>query len=172
MLDGVIEAPGPGPRAGGGGRRPGGLSAWGGLVGGGVVIVDETRRGRSRGRADGKVFSLPPLGVGIAIYLPSTVILPVVIGAVAGWVYDRLMKNRPEGQIAKGLGVLMVSGLIVGEGLFNVVLALLIVVTGKPTPLSVVGDSFEKTGVMLAGLGYAVIGLGLYFWTWRKSRTV
>ena len=76
------------------------------------------------------------------------------------------------GQVAKGLGVLMVSGLIVGEGLFNVFLALLIVVTGKGTPLSVVGDSFEKTGVMLAGAAYVLIAFGLYLWTARKARTV
>ncbi len=74
--------------------------------------------------------------------------------------------------MAKGLGVLMVSGLIVGEGLFNVFLALLIVVTGKGTPLSVVGDSFEKTGILLAGLAYALISLGLYLWTWRKAKRV
>jgi putative OPT family oligopeptide transporter len=155
-----------------GGSLPWGLIAVGGLVGAGLVLVDETLRFTSRNRADGRTLSLPPLGVGIAIYLPSSVILPVVIGAVSGWVYDRLVKNRPAGQVAKGLGVLMVSGLIVGEGLFNVFLALLIVITGKGTPLSVVGDSFEKTGVLLAGAAYVLIALGLYLWTARKARTV
>lgn len=155
-----------------GGSLPWGLIAIGGLVGAGLVVVDETLRALSRNRPDGRTFSLPPLGVGIAIYLPSTVILPVVIGAVVGWIFDRLMKSRPEGEVGKGLGVLMVSGLIVGEGLFNVFLALLIVVTGKATPLAVVGDGFENTGVLLAGAGYAAISLALYWWTWRKARTV
>jgi hypothetical protein len=91
---------------------------------------------------------------------------------VAGWIYDQWVKDRPSGQVAKGLGVLMVSGLIVGEGLFNVFLALLIVLTGKGTPLSVVGDDFEKTGVLLAGAAYVLVSLGLYLWTARKAKTV
>ncbi len=155
-----------------GGDLPWGLISIGGLIGAAMVLVDETLRATTKTRADGLRLSLPPLAVGIAIYLPSTVILPTVVGAVAGWTFDRLAKSRPWGQVAKGLGVLTVSGLIVGEGLFNVVLALLIVVTGKATPLSVVGDSFEKTGILLAFLGYAVVALGLYVWTWRKAKTV
>jgi putative OPT family oligopeptide transporter len=155
-----------------GGSLPWGLIAIGGLIGAGLVMVDETLRFTSRNRADGRVLSLPPLAVGIAIYLPSAVILPIVIGSVAGWIYDQWVKDRPSGQVAKGLGVLMVSGLIVGEGLFNVFLALLIVLTGKGTPLSVVGDDFEKTGVLLAGAAYVLVSLGLYLWTARKAKTV
>lgn len=155
-----------------GGSLPWGLIAIGGLIGAALVLVDETLRFTTRNRADSGRLSLPPLAVGIAIYLPSSVILPTVVGAVAGWFYDRRVKSRPEGQVAKGLGVLMVSGLIVGEGLFNVFLALLIVVTGKGTPLSVVGDDFEKTGLLLAAVAYVLVSIGLYAWTSRRAKAV
>ena len=54
----------------------------GAVVGVGAVILDELL-----GRA-GKL-RLPPLAVGIGIYLPMAVTLPVVIGSVIGKLYDR-----------------------------------------------------------------------------------
>lgn len=145
-----------------------GLIEIGGLVGAGLVIVDETLRAVTRNSP--KRLNLPPLGVGLAIYLPSAVTAPVVVGAVAGWIYDKLVMRRPQGGVAKRLGVLMVSGLIVGESLFNVALAPLIVATGKGTPLALVGDSFANTGLILAAVGFVVVSLGLYLWTWRRAQ--
>ena len=149
-----------------------GLIAIGGILGVVLVIVDEGLRATSRNRPDGRTLSLPPLGVGIAIYLPSTVTFPVVLGALAGWIFDRYALGKPGGEVARRLGVLMVSGLIVGEGLFNVALALLIVVSGNGTPLAVVGEAFAATGTVLAGLAFILVPLGLYFWTWRRAKAV
>ena len=145
-----------------------GLIGVGGLLGAGLVAIDEGLRAASRGKPRG--LHLPPLGVGIAIYLPSSVTFPVVIGAVAGWIFDRLVTRGPHGGVAKRLGVLMVSGLIVGESLFNVALAGLIVASGKGTPLALVGDSFAGPGLLLAGAAYVLVPLGLYLWTWRRAR--
>ena len=52
------------------------------LVGAVLILFDEAlgRAGRLR---------IPPLAVGIGIYLPMSVILPTVIGSVFGWFYDR-----------------------------------------------------------------------------------
>lgn len=154
------------------GRLDWGLIAIGGVLGAVLVLVDESLRATSRNRADGRTLSLPPLGVGIAIYLPSTVTFPVVLGALAGWAFDRYAKGKPNGEVARRLGVLMVSGLIVGEGLFNVALALLIVVSGKGAPLAIVGETFAATGSLLATLGFILVPAGLYFWTWRRSKAV
>ncbi len=63
------------------------------MIGLGLVIVDIILRRASNGR-----FSLPPLGVGLAIYLPSTVTAPVVVGAVIGWLYDKLRRQGPHGR--------------------------------------------------------------------------
>ena len=45
-----------------------------------------------------KKLRIPPLAVGIGIYLPMAVILPVVIGSVLGHLYNRwaLTTGNPE----------------------------------------------------------------------------
>jgi putative OPT family oligopeptide transporter len=134
----------------------------GALIGLGLIVVDEVLRRTRR-------FSLPPLGVGMAIYLPSSVIAPVVVGAVVGWVYDRWASRRPHGAAAKRLGVLTASGFIVGESLFNVAYAGLIVATGKDSPLALVGEGFEAAALPLGIVAYVAVTLGLYAWTERRA---
>ncbi len=130
------------------------------LIGVGLIVIDELLRRTKR-------YSLPPLGVGMAIYLPATLTLPVVIGAVAGWMYNRRVARRPDGEAAQSLGVLVVSGLIVGESLFNVALSGLIVATNKGSPLALVPEDFAFAPALAIGT-YIAVGLGLYAWAGRK----
>jgi len=134
----------------------------GALVGVGLVVIDEVLRRTKR-------FSLPPLGVGMAIYLPSAVIAPVVVGAVVGWLYDRWAEKKTHGEAAKRLGVLTASGFIVGESLFNVAYAGLIVATGKDSPLALVSESFEAIALPLGLASLIAVVLGLYYWTENKA---
>jgi len=108
---------------------------------------------------------VPPLAVGLGIYLPMGATLPVVIGAVIGHLYEK--KTRTE--VASRIGVLLASGFIVGDGLFGVALAGLIVVTGSGTPLGLVGEGFETPAIFV---GLAVFGAILaycYRWVARLS---
>ena len=128
-----------------------------------LVVVDELLRRTGK-------YSLPPLGVGIAIYLPAAVTLPVVLGAVVGWAYDRWVSRKPHGAAAQRLGVLLASGFIVGESLFNVALAGLIVATNNPSPIAVAPEAFPEQ-TMWAGAGVvALTVLGLYLWTEARAR--
>ena len=153
-----------------GGHLPLGLLGIGALVGIGLVVVDEILRKTGR-------YSLPPLAVGLAIYLPSAVTAPVVVGAVAGWLYDRWVAKGPRAQHAKHMGVLLASGLIVGEGLFNVALALLVATTNNGSPLGFVGAPLvklfggeESPGfVLFSFVGYFAIAAWLYVWVRRRS---
>jgi putative OPT family oligopeptide transporter len=130
-----------------------------------LVFIDEVLRRT-------KKFSLPPLAVGMAIYLPSAVTLPVVIGAVGGWVYDRWAKKRPNGDASQRLGVLLASGFIVGESLFNVALAGLIVATSKPSPLAVASETFPETTKWIGTAALAIVVVALYRWTESKGRAL
>ena len=65
----------------------------GAIVGALVVAVDELLRRRRARR-------LPPLAVGLGIYLPASTTAPVVIGAILGWVYNR-WAARARSRIAR-----------------------------------------------------------------------
>jgi putative OPT family oligopeptide transporter len=144
-----------------GGQLDWGLIGIGVLVGVGLILIDEALRRTRR-------YSLPPLAVGMAIYLPVALTLPVVLGATAGWLYDRRVAKRPDAEAAKRLGVLVVSGLIVGESLFNVALAGLIVATNSGAPLALAPEDFPPASV-LALLTYGGVMAGLYAWASRKQ---
>jgi putative OPT family oligopeptide transporter len=126
-------------------------------VGAGIVLLDEILR-------VGGLLRLPPLAVGLGIYLPMEATLPVVVGAIIGWIYNRSVRS----QHAERLGVLVASGMIVGESLFGVLNAGLIVAFNKDAPLAVVGPSFPATAV--AAIGFAGLIVFLYGWLKHKAR--
>jgi putative OPT family oligopeptide transporter len=143
------------------------LLGYGALIGLGLVLVDIILRKSSNGR-----FSLPPLGVGLAIYLPSAVTAPVVVGALAGWIYEKVVAKDRMAEPAKRLGVLVASGFIVGESLFNVALAVLIVATQKASPLEVPFAPSEHVGMIFALIAAAVVVVGLYGWARRSANKI
>ena len=131
----------------------------GALVGVGVVILDETL-----GRL--KLLRLPPLAVGIGIYLPMAVTLPVVIGAVIGKLYDRRAERMRDPKFAKRMGVLLATGLIVGDSLLNVAFAGVVAATGDPGAIALVGDEFAT----FALLGGVVVFLAMLVWLYSYTR--
>ena len=127
------------------------------VVGIGLIVVDELLRASKKG-------SVPPLAVGLGIYLPSSTTAFVVVGAVIGWAYDRWADKLPNGEGVKRMGVLLASGLIVGESLWGVALAGLIVATGKSEPLALVGGAFQAVAAPLGLVAFGVVTIGLYRW--------
>lgn len=92
---------------------------------------------------------LPPLAVGMGIYLPPSVQTPLVIGAVLGYFLNKKLRaDKGEEGLAAGKrrGTLFASGLIVGESIIGVLLAGIIVVSvsggGSDSPLALVGKDF------------------------------
>ena len=82
-----------------------------------MVIVDELlKTSRSAVR-------LPPLAVGMGIYLPMALTLLIPVGALLGHFYDKWAARRSNAEFAQRMGVLLATGLIVGESLFGVVFA-------------------------------------------------
>jgi len=111
-----------------------------------------------------KWLRLPPLAVGIGIYLPMSATLPVVIGAVIGYWYDGRVARRKDVEYRKRLGVLVASGMIVGESLLGVLVAGLIVIH---VPLALVPDDFAPANWI--GLGaFVLLIVILYGWMLRR----
>jgi putative OPT family oligopeptide transporter len=131
------------------------MIGYGALFGAFVIAGDALlgRAGRMR---------LPPLAIGLGIYLPMSATLPVVAGAVTGYYYDRWAERTARPEFAKRTGVLMATGMIVGESLFGVLYAGIVVVSGKGTPFALVGDSFARSALIGGAVLFSVLIALLY----------
>lgn len=138
------------------------LIGLGALIGIGVIIVDEilTRSTRRRERR----LALPPLAVGMGMYLPMALTLIIPIGALVGLLYDRWAAGTGKPELMKRLGVLLATGLIVGESLFGVVFAGIVAATGSDSPLAIVGDGFATPATVIGVLLFVGTVAGLYTW--------
>ena len=134
----------------------------GALVGVGLIVLDAVLA------ATGKL-RIPPLAVGIGIYLPMSATFAVVVGAVLSRWYDGRVKHSPNPERAERLGTLVASGLIVGESLWGVINAGLIVALASDAPIGIVGDDFVLAP-WLGLLGFVGALAWLYGWMLRKSR--
>ena len=137
------------------------LIGLGAMIGVAAVIVDEVLRGQKRG------WSLPPLAVGMGIYLPVAVTGMVVLGAVLGHLYNRWARRQRDPGFAERLGVLTATGFIVGDSLFNVAFAGAVAGSDNPDVLALTSEAAWQTPVGLV-LFSAMIAL-LYAWTRRGA---
>jgi putative OPT family oligopeptide transporter len=131
------------------------------LIGGGVaigvvmILADKVLR-HFRG------WQLPPLAVGIGVYLPMKLTLTVVAGTILGHFYDRWAERRNNVDFAKRLGILAATGMIVGESLFGVIFAGIVTASGTESPLAVVGSDFASTALILGLILFCVLVVLLY----------
>ncbi|WGE50528.1 oligopeptide transporter, OPT family [Actinobacillus equuli subsp. haemolyticus] len=130
-----------------------------------LIIVDTLLKKASAGR-----FGLPTLAVGIGIYLPPVVNVPLIIGALLSWLVNRHIQRHAKrsgkdveaaGKKAERYGTLFAAGLIVGESLVGVLLAFVIAgsVTsgGSDAPLALNLENWDSMAELL-GLVLFVIG--------------
>ncbi|MBI0030428.1 MULTISPECIES: OPT family oligopeptide transporter [Gilliamella] len=131
-----------------------------GLVVGAVIIIIDLVLA-----ANNSKFRLPALAVGLGIYLPPSITMPIFVGTVLSWIIKRnayakatTLKLNPEEEYKKvdRKAALIASGLIVGESLVGVILAVVIVISiasgGSDAPLAIPTD----LGVLPQYLGLLV----------------
>lgn len=133
----------------------------GALVGVGLILLDEVL-----GLL--KLLRIPPLAVGIGIYLPMSVTFAVVVGAVLSRWYEGRARLLPNPERAERLGTLVASGLIVGESVWGVVNAGLIVGLSSDAPIAIVPESFAPAP-WLGAIGFIGVIAWLYRWMLRRS---
>jgi len=147
----------------------------GGAIGACIILLDEILARTT------KHMRVPPLAVGLGIYLPTSSTLMIVVGAVAGWLYDRQADRTSRPEPAKQLGVLLASGLIVGEGIIAVVITVIRALSTKTAPLALVGPdgvlskgipvlaNFESAALVIGGIVFAGSAFVLYRWILRMA---
>ncbi|NMO01619.1 oligopeptide transporter, OPT family [Gordonia sp. TBRC 11910] len=142
-----------------GGDLDWGLIGLGGAIGVVVIIVDEVLGHTT------KKFRLPPLAVGMGMYLPMSLTLIIPIGAILGRFYDTWAERTGTSvERKKRFGVLLATGLIVGESLFGVVFAGIVAASGKEDPLALpfIGDGFTHWAEALGVVVFILFVGGLY----------
>jgi hypothetical protein len=103
--------------------------------------------------------------------MEATLLIPV--GAVLGWFYNRWAVKSRSPAFAERLGVLMATGLIVGESLMGVVYAAAVAAAekaGSKDSANVLAIVEPYSAVMAVSIIVFAIALaGLYFWTRSRA---
>ena len=133
-----------------------GLGAAIGVV---AIAIDAALSASKRG-------SLPPLAVGMGMYLPMDVTLLVILGAVTGHLYNRWASAQADPAFAERMGVLTATGLIVGDSLFNIVFAAVVAATNNPDVLAL-GKGFAAATPIGIALFAGIVGYA--YWRMRRD---
>ncbi len=139
------------------------LVALGAGIGIAIIVADEVLRASGKGK-------LPPLAVAMGIYLPVTLVLPTVVGTVIGHFWNKMAAGTTRPEFAERLGVLLATGLVVGDSLFGLAYAGAVGAVGDPERLAVVGPGFARTGEIVAVA--AMIALSVYTYVRTKARAL
>ncbi|MCK4413265.1 MAG: oligopeptide transporter, OPT family [Candidatus Eisenbacteria sp.] len=125
----------------------------GALVGVVIIALDQFQRAR------GASFRFPVLAVAVGIYLPFQLSVPILIGGVISAVIRATLRRRGalKAVIEKAArrGLLIAAGLITGEALLGILLAIPIVVTSRTDALALLPDEIGAWPGMLLLAGVA-----------------
>jgi putative OPT family oligopeptide transporter len=120
-----------------------------------IVVVDELLGKAGKGR-------FPPLAVGMGIYLPVALVLPTVIGTVIGHVWNKMALRTSSSEYTVRLGVLLATGLVVGDSLMGLAYAGAVGALGDPERLAVVPENFAPVAEWIAIIALVVLMVGAY----------
>ena len=132
-----------------GGQLPWAMISIGGAIGLGIILLDQWLRAR---RAS---FRVPVLAVAVGIYLPLYVSTTIFLGGLVGWLAQR---GRPAeaAENLGGRGMLFAAGMVAGESLTGVILAIPIVASGRADVLAL------PPALQLGEPGATLLGLMMF----------
>jgi putative OPT family oligopeptide transporter len=130
-----------------------------------IIILDKFLEQR------GTDFRTPVLAVAVGIYLPLELTVPIFIGGMIAWWAGRVVVRRAERAgkdpkeaktKAENNGLLFSSGLITGEALIGIVLAIPFALQESTDALRIVPESFAPYANWLGGLAAVFFIIWLY----------
>jgi len=117
-----------------GGQLPWDMITIGAAIGVTIIIIDETLRAR------GSSFRTPVLAVAVGIYLPIELMTPIFLGGMLAFLADRHLRRagRTEADLGRcgHKGLLFAAGMITGEALMGIAIAIPIVTSGSADVLA------------------------------------
>lgn len=140
-----------------GGELPWDLIWIGAAVGAALIVIDEILKKR------GAAFRTPVLAAAVGIYLPLDLTVPIFIGGVLAHLVERAVPKTDDPDATERVhrgGVLFSAGLITGEALMGILLAIPIFITKDADVLALpeAWNFGEGVGLVI----YAFIGWILY----------
>lgn len=136
---------------------PWGMVTIGAAIGIAIIIVDETLKHR------GSKWHAPVLAVAVGIYLPLELSVPIFAGGLIAHFAERALKRRfGEADVEARMrrGTLLAAGLITGEALIGIVMAIPIVASGERDVLAIAAEP-------LGGLPGIVALAAIAFWLYK-----
>lgn len=140
-----------------GGELPWNLIWIGAAIGAVIIAIDEVLKKRQSS------FRVPVLAAAVGIYLPLDLTVPIFLGGLLAHIVERVVKSRSGSTDIERIhrkGVLFSAGLITGEALMGILIAIPIVVSTKGDVLALPANLQFGEGVGLAIL--AVVAYLLY----------
>ena len=122
-----------------------------------------------------EILGIPVLAFSIGLYLPIYLSAPIMVGGLIRWFIDNKRKYDSDAARKDGSdrGVLYAAGMIAGEGIVGILLAVLAVfgVADKINLSSVYGAAFQSVGNWV-GLAAFVVLLAILFYFTRNKKTI
>lgn len=133
----------------------------GAVLGVGVIIADILLKRKN--------LLLPPLAVGMGVYLPPVVTIPIFFGALLAYVAQKHVATyggdtKEAQENLKRRGTLLASGLIVGESLMGILIAGAIVISvsaGGSEEVFMPSFASSLSSQTLSALGFVCFGASL-----------
>lgn len=153
-----------------GGVLPWGMIAVGAVIGATIIAIDEILRAR------GASFRTPVLAAAVGIYLPLELTVPIFAGGLLAWFAERTLlagaaqRTAPAQEEAERLGrkgMLFAAGMITGEALMGILIAIPIVTAGRADVLALPGNLHFGRWLGLAVL--AALAFALYRTATRRA---
>ncbi len=131
----------------------------------GIIILDQILKAKDAN------FRTPVLAVAVGIYLPIELSVPIFVGGMIAYLAGRRMesKARAEGRDVEEArkkgernGLLFSSGLITGEALLGIILAIPFAIQESTDALRIVPESFAPWADWLGGIAMVLFIVWLY----------
>ena len=144
-----------------GGELPWNMIGIGAAIGAAIIVIDEIQKKR------GASFRTPVLACAVGIYLPVELSVPIFAGGLLAYLVERHVRVRGREVDVEQIhqkGVLFSAGLITGEALMGIFMAIPIVVSGSADVLRL-GEAWHFGGwlglVMLTGVAVLLYRLAV-----------
>jgi putative OPT family oligopeptide transporter len=141
-----------------GGQLPWDMIALGAVIGIAIIVLDEVLKAR------GSKFRTPVLAAAVGIYLPLELMTPIFIGGVIAYLVERHLRRKGVDEAglerANRKGLLFAAGMITGEALMGIGIAIPIVSSGSADVLAL--PESLRFGELLGLAVVAVLAVWLY----------